>query len=75
MDIYIYLAKAMSIFLPPFDLAVSCLALANSSGFAASSATYVSNIFANKWQMVTAQQVVLAGYGMAYKAATIFEKT
>jgi hypothetical protein len=74
VDIYIYLAKAMSVFLLPFDLSVSCLALANGSGFATGGGGYISNLFANDWQMAAARQVVLAGYGQARKAAALFEK-
>ncbi len=64
----------MSVFLMPFDLAISWLALAVGASIAASGAPYTSNLFTNDWQMMCARQVVLVSYRLAREAAAVFEK-
>ncbi len=66
---YMHLAIAMSVFLMPFDLAISCLALAKGASIAVSSTPYASNLFTNDWQMMCARQAVLVGYRLAHEAA------
>ncbi len=64
-DVYVHLARAMSVFFVPIDLAIGCLALAEGASVAASGTPYASNLFTNDWQMTCARQAVLVGYRLA----------
>jgi hypothetical protein len=72
VDVYIHLAKAMAVFFLPFDLAISCLTLADGSAALPGGDVHASNMFANQWQMAAARHAVLVAYGLYSEAAAVF---
>ena len=74
VDVYVHLAKAMAFFFLPFDVAISCLALAEGSTVFNGGGEWATNLFANPWQMTCARQAVLASYGLYDEAASLFLK-